>query len=88
MQKLLSTVAVVQVDFLGESTEGNLHLVSGASQEIVNVLGLTEPDDILSIPFEDLKDSQEVNTVHLKNAILYHHTFKRLSQYQRKPQRQ
>lgn len=60
-----------QVDFLGESTEGNLHLVSAAATPgIVNVLGLNEPCDILSVPFADLKRSQEVSYCRTMNEII------------------
>ena len=52
-------VSVVQVDFLGESTEGNLHLVSRATSEAVNVLNLSQPEDILSVPLADVKDAQQ-----------------------------
>lgn len=53
-----------QVDFLGESTEGNLHLVSRASHKgITKILGLSSSGDILSVPINQLKSSQEVRDV-------------------------
>ena len=52
---------VLQVDFLGESTEGNLHLVSRASSKsYTELLGLSSPRDILEVPMDDLKDAQQV----------------------------
>lgn len=50
-----------QVDFLGESTSGNLRLVQRVKSEgIVNVLGLEQLDDIVTIPYNTLKKSQQV----------------------------
>ena len=50
-----------QVDFLGEVTTGNLHLVDSVTTEgTVNVLGLSHLGDIVDVPYEDLKDSQKV----------------------------
>ena len=54
-------VSGVQVDFLGESTSGNLRFVQRVKSEgIVNVLGLQQLDDIIAIPYKDLKESQQV----------------------------
>lgn len=51
----------LQVDFLGEPTTGNLHLVERVStQGVANVLGLQKMDDIFTIPFSDLKEKQQV----------------------------
>lgn len=50
-----------QVDFLGESTSGNLRLVQRVKSEgIVNVLGLEQLDEIVTIPYNVLKSSQQV----------------------------
>lgn len=50
-----------QIDFLGESTSGNLRLVQRVKSEgIVNVLGLEQLDDIITIPYSVLKNSQQV----------------------------
>ncbi|KAL3133373.1 hypothetical protein ABBQ38_007244 [Trebouxia sp. C0009 RCD-2024] len=49
-----------EVDFLGESTSGNLRLVQRVKSEgIVNVLGLEQLDDIVTIPYNTLKKSQQ-----------------------------
>lgn len=49
-----------EVDFLGESTSGNLRLVQRVKSEgIVNVLGLEQLDDIVTIPYNTLKQSQQ-----------------------------
>jgi len=57
----------LQVDFLGESTEGNLHLVrpagktkGGHAKGIIDVLGLTQPEDVFSMPLTSLRESQQV----------------------------
>ncbi len=51
----------VQIDFLGESTTGNLRFVQRVKSEgIVNVLGLQQLDDIITIPYRELKRSQQV----------------------------
>ena len=51
----------LQVDFHGEPTTGNLHLVERVStQGVANVLGLQKIDDIFTIPFSDLKAKQQV----------------------------
>lgn len=58
-----------QVDFLGESTEGNLHLVSRASNKSAKtVLGLLHPRDILETPIEQLKAAQQVS--HMAQCLL------------------
>lgn len=50
-----------QIDFLGESTSGNLRLVQRVKSEgIVNVLGLEQLDDIVTVPYSVLKISQQV----------------------------
>lgn len=53
---------VAQVDFLGESTTGNLHLV-GREQEhgIGNVLGLASVDDIVDMPVNQLRQATKVS---------------------------
>lgn len=55
--------AALQVDFLGEPTTGNLHLVEkrASSKGGANVLGLQKIDDIFSIPFGQLKEKQHVS---------------------------
>ena len=55
--------AALQVDFLGEPTTGNLHLVEkrASSKGGANVLGLQKIDDIFSIPFGELKEKQHVS---------------------------
>jgi hypothetical protein len=56
----------IQVDFLGESTTGNLHLV-GQEQDhsIGNVLGLASVEDIVDMPVNELRRATKV---------LYHDT--------------
>lgn len=55
------TLCLLQVDFLGEPTTGNLHLVERVStQGLANVLGLQNMDDIFTIPFRELKEKQQV----------------------------
>ena len=49
------------MDFHGELTTGNLHLVESVStQGLANVLGLKKIDDIVSTPFKELKAKQQV----------------------------
>lgn len=50
---------------MGESTEGDLHLVSREEPEGMHVLGLRQPADVLNIPLADLKRSQEVSSTML-----------------------
>ena len=51
----------MQVDFLGESTTGNLRFVQRVTTEgLINVLGMQQLDDIETIPYTDLKRSQQV----------------------------
>lgn len=51
----------MQVDFLGESTTGNLRFVHRVTTEgLINVLGMQQLDDIENIPYQDLKRSQQV----------------------------
>lgn len=49
------------MDFLGESTSGNLHLV-GAEREggIGNVLGLNSVEDIIDVPVSKLRSATKV----------------------------
>lgn len=48
------------MDFHGELTTGNLHLVESVStQGLANVLGLKKIDDIVSTPFKELKAKQQ-----------------------------
>ena len=55
---------LLQVDFLGESTSGNLRFVQRVKSEgIVNVLGLEQLDDIITTPYKVLKRSQQVGPV-------------------------
>ena len=52
-----------QIDFLGEPTTGNLHLVQRAASEgAANVLGLRHFDDIFSVPYRLLQQSQQVGS--------------------------
>ena len=52
---------LMQVDFLGESTTGNLRFVQRVTTEgLINVLGMQQLDDIETIPYTDLKRSQQV----------------------------
>lgn len=45
----------MQVDFLGESTEGNLHLVDDPHRQgVVNVFGLHSLEDIINVPVAKL----------------------------------
>ncbi|KAK9819835.1 hypothetical protein WJX72_002959 [[Myrmecia] bisecta] len=49
-----------EVDFLGEVTTGNLHLVERVNSEgIVNVLGLSQLNDIFDMPYTKLKAAQK-----------------------------
>ena len=59
--------ACTQIDFLGESTTGNLHLELRQgiikdlrSAGVVNVLGMHTLDDIYTLPLESLKKSTQV----------------------------
>ena len=52
---------MLQIDFLGEITTGNLHLVDQVSTEgTINVLGITHLSDIVDVSYEALKASQKV----------------------------
>lgn len=54
-------VWAMQIDFLGEPTTGNLHLVQRvASEGLANVLGLKRFDDIFSVPYRELRQNQQV----------------------------
>ena len=54
----------MQIDFLGEPTTGNLHLVQRvASEGLANVLGLKHFDDIFSVPYRELRQNQQVVTL-------------------------
>ena len=51
----------MQIDFLGEPTTGNLHLVSRVTSEgLANVLGLRHFDEIIETPYKSLQHSQRV----------------------------
>ena len=44
------------MDFLGESTEGNLHIVDSAKQKgVITVFGMRTLDDIYTLPLKKLK---------------------------------
>jgi hypothetical protein len=63
-----------QVDFLGESTTGNLHLV-GREQDhsIGNVLGLASVEDIVDMPVSELRQATKVvSASHLCTYTLKH----------------
>lgn len=61
--------AVLQVDFLGESTTGNLRFVHRVTTEgLINVLGMQQLDDIENTPYKDLKRSQQVHV--RQNTVL------------------
>lgn len=61
-----------EVDFLGESTSGNLRFVQRVKSEgIVNVLGLQQLDDIITIPYRELKASQQALMKGLKVSPQY-----------------
>lgn len=60
-EPLIVAFLPLQIDFLGESTTGNLRFVQRVRSEgIVNVLGLQQLDDIVTIPYRELKTSQQV----------------------------
>ena len=62
---------LLQVDFLGESTSGNLRFVQRVKSEgIVNVLGLEQLDDIITTPYKVLKKSQQVCPVLLASQCV------------------
>lgn len=47
-------------DYFGESTEGNLHLVHRLKADgVINVLGLSSPDDFLSVEFDTLQSKTQ-----------------------------
>jgi len=49
-----------EIDFLGESTEGNLHLVDSLKRAgVVNVFGMKTLEDIYTLPVEKLKRSTQ-----------------------------
>ena len=51
----------LQVDFLGESTSGNLHLVDQEHHRgMGNVLGLEDVDAIVDMPVEELRRHTKV----------------------------
>ena len=61
------TLGVAQIDFLGEPTTGNLHLVQregaqGAS--CVHALGLRHTGDVFDAPPEQLRANQQVRGAH------------------------
>lgn len=61
-----------EIDFLGESTTGNLRFVQRVKSEgIVNVLGLQQLDDIVTIPYRELKTSQQALMRGLKVSPQY-----------------
>ena len=50
-----------QVDFLGESTTGNLHLVGDEQDHSIgNVLGLASVEDIVGMPVNELRRATKV----------------------------
>lgn len=56
-----------QIDFLGESTEGNLHLqlvdsLRKGKMGVINVFGMQSLDDIYSLPLAKLKAATQVGT--------------------------
>lgn len=54
---------VLQFDYLGETTEGNLHLVQRLQRSgMVQVFGLNSLNDILTVPVEDLAKATQVST--------------------------
>ena len=72
-----------QVDFLGESTSGNLRFVQRVQSEgIVNVLGLEQLDDIINIPYKVLKDSQQVRPVTICSFVIFSTHFRTSRQVQ------
>jgi hypothetical protein len=53
-----------QFDYLGETTEGNLHLVQRLSRDgMVRVFGLNSREDILTVPVADLAAATQVRGV-------------------------
>lgn len=51
----------LQIDFLGESTEGDLHLVDSLRRAgVVNVFGMKALEDIYTIPVDKLRRSTQV----------------------------
>lgn len=52
------------MDFLGESTTGNLHLVGRERERgIGNVLGLSSVDDIVDMPVSELRKATKVGLI-------------------------
>ncbi len=54
-----------QIDFLGESTEGNLHLhvvddLRKGRLGVINVFGMQQLDDIYTLPLQKLKSATQV----------------------------
>jgi len=50
-----------QFDYLGETTEGNLHLVQRLKRDgMVNVFGLDSLEDIVTVPVSDLAAATQV----------------------------
>jgi hypothetical protein len=52
-----------QIDFLGESTEGNLQLVDSLRKghsSVINVFGMHRLDDIIKLPLAKLKAATQV----------------------------
>lgn len=66
----------MQIDFLGESTEGDLHLVdsagrgSGAAQGVVNIFGMQQLEDIINVPLAKLKTATQVGAMEASRATL------------------
>lgn len=53
---------LLQFDYLGETTEGNLHLVQRLQRSgMVQVFGLSSLNDILTVPVEDLAKATQVS---------------------------
>lgn len=60
LQRSLCTRA--QIDFLGESTEGNLHLANVVKGRVglINVFGMEQLDDIYTLPLAKLRAATQV----------------------------
>jgi hypothetical protein len=58
---LPSSLFDLQFDYLGETTEGNLHLVQRLKRDgMVNVFGLNSLEDIVTVPVADLAAATQV----------------------------
>jgi hypothetical protein len=64
----------LQLDFFGETTEGNLKLVQRLrGLGMVNVLGLNELDDIYDIDVQSLKATTQVRPHTVARAARWQH---------------